>query len=197
LDETKKRGYNQLETRRCEELDRKYLSIKEPDKKYLSIILIVIITTMIGYFTYIEYRMLQMDKYMSQACEINDEKGEIIDETDKRTIKGELDEALANADKIIEKQNKMISFEEKAYKYADGPYKELIGLYLKADRLYLESYRSWKNGIEYMKKGDYFLAAENLKKEEELSTKGAIIYNEIHNFLSKHPEIKKHINKYW
>jgi len=174
-------------TRRCEELD----------KKYLSIILIAITITTISYFTYTEYRMLEMDKYMAQVCEINEEKGEIIDETDKLIIKGELDQALANADKIIEKQKEMISFEEKAYKYADGPYKELIGSYLKADRLYLESYRSWKNGLEYMKKGDYFLATETLEKEEKLSKKGAIIYNEIHNFLSKNPEIKKHINKYW
>lgn len=180
-------GYNQLKIRRCKELDGKYLSI----------ILTVIITPMIGYFTYGEYRMLQMDKYMSQSCEINCEKDEIIDETDKLASNGELDKAIANADKIIEKQKEMISFEEKAYKYADGPYEELIGSYLKADRLYLESYKSWKSGLEYMKKGDYPLAAQALEKEEELSTKGAIIYNEIHNFLIKHPEIKEHINKYW
>jgi len=33
---------------------------------------------MIGYFTYSEYRMLQMDK-LSQSYEINGEKDEIID----------------------------------------------------------------------------------------------------------------------
>jgi len=73
-----------------------------------------------------------MDKYMAQVCEINEEKGEIIDETDELIIKEEIDQSLANADKIIEKQEEMISFEEKAYKYADGPYKELIGSYLKS-----------------------------------------------------------------
>ncbi|MDI9624670.1 MAG: hypothetical protein QFX38_07275 [Methanothermobacter sp.] len=152
---------------------------------------------MISYFTYTEYKNLQRDKYMSQACKINDEKGEIIDETNKLASKGELDKAIVNADKIIEKQKEMISFEEKAYKYADGPYKELIGSYLKADRLYLESYKSWKSGLEYMKKGDYSLATQVLEKEEELSTKGAMIYNEIHNFLTKNPKIREHINKYW
>ncbi len=66
LDETI--GYNQLKIRRCKELDGKYLSI----------ILTIIITPMIGYFTYSEYRMLQMDK-LSQSYEINGEKDEIID----------------------------------------------------------------------------------------------------------------------
>ena len=164
--------------------------------KILTVILAVAVV-ITGYYTYGQYRMSQMDKYVQQANKTFGEANTLYYEAEAYGEDGDYSAAVSKMDQAINKTEEAIMFLGKAHQYADGPYKEYISMSIKINQLVLEVWKMYRSRLEYLEEGDYARAGVILVQEEEVASEVRKLDATLDAFKEEHPDVKEHIEKYW
>ncbi len=168
-------------------------------------ILIVIIAVLVvaigltGTFAYQNYRTSEMDKKMVEYQVLATELDEKYAETNQiaNSSAPDYDKIYSNIDYMINRSETGRSKMENAYQYADGPYKDVIAYYLKKLDLTITNLGLWKQRVQYIQEGNYFLSSQTIKQEEDIISESNKVSSDISTFLSTHPDIREHMKKQW